>query len=156
MEFLPCGYKINFILLKKINGFQGKWYVLWIDIVWGLQKLGIILENKVPPNLKFAKYDFCESCSSFKKTNKNLFLNNKDDFWHRKLTLKTQNSPISLKAIHLFDKFKLILYPPVKNSIFQLALMRTNKHAVASSNNDNGTPEFFGIIRYPTGFNRFS
>ena len=36
--------------------------ILWIDIEWGLQKLGIILENKVPPNLKLAKHDFSKSC----------------------------------------------------------------------------------------------
>ena len=30
----------------------------------GLQKLGILLGDKLPPNLKLAKYDFCKSCSS--------------------------------------------------------------------------------------------
>ena len=37
--------KLDFI--KKINGLQGNCCVLRIDIAWGLQKLGIILENKV-------------------------------------------------------------------------------------------------------------
>ena len=43
-----------------MNGLQGNCYVLWIDIAFGLQKLGVILENKVPPNLKLAKHDFCK------------------------------------------------------------------------------------------------
>ena len=30
---------------------------MWNDIAWGLPKLGIILENIVPSNLKFAKHD---------------------------------------------------------------------------------------------------
>ena len=37
---------------------------MWIDIAWGLQKFGIILENKVPPNLK---HDFCKSFFLSKK-----------------------------------------------------------------------------------------
>ena len=48
-----------------MNGFQGKCCILWIDIAWSLQKLGISLENKVPPNLKLAKHDI----------NKDFFLN---------------------------------------------------------------------------------
>ena len=40
---------------------------LTYSIVWGQQKLDIILENKVPPNLKLSKHDFCDSCLSFKK-----------------------------------------------------------------------------------------
>ena len=35
--------------------------VLWIDIAWSFQKLGILLENKVPPNLKLSKaVDLCQ------------------------------------------------------------------------------------------------
>ena len=30
-------------------------YFFLIDIAWGLQKLGIILENKLPPLMKFVK-----------------------------------------------------------------------------------------------------
>ena len=58
MEFLTCGYKIVLISSKK-NGFQESCCILWIEIAWSLQKLGIILDNKVPPNLKVAKHDFC-------------------------------------------------------------------------------------------------
>ena len=73
-----------------------------------------------------------------KKLNiKLFFLYNKEKFWYRKLTLKTpnlpiwgtwryvnsQNTAISLKAIHFFDKIKLILYPQVRNSMTQLTLV---------------------------------
>ena len=30
-----------------MNALQGNCCILWIDIAWGLQKLGTILENKV-------------------------------------------------------------------------------------------------------------
>ena len=62
MEFLTCGNTISLIFIK-INGLQGNCciFVNWIDIAWGLQKLDIILENKVPPNLMLAKHDFCKT-----------------------------------------------------------------------------------------------
>ena len=66
MEFLPCGYKINFILLKKWMTFKqiAVSRELTYSIVWGQQKLDIILENKVPPNLKLAKNLINKSCSA--------------------------------------------------------------------------------------------
>jgi hypothetical protein len=48
MEFLACWYKISLILSKKKNGLQGNCCILKTDIAWGLQKLGLILENKEP------------------------------------------------------------------------------------------------------------
>ena len=36
--------------------------ILKTDIAWGLQKLGIILENKVPLNFMLAKYVVNKSC----------------------------------------------------------------------------------------------
>ena len=39
---------------NKMNGLEGN-SILKIDIARGLQKMGIILENKVPQNLKLAK-----------------------------------------------------------------------------------------------------
>ena len=62
-------------------------------------------------------YDFCKSCSSIEKDwIKIFFLYNRDNFWHiyRKLTLKTQNAAISLKAIHI----RLAIKKGKKNSIF--------------------------------------
>ena len=47
--------------LKK-NGLQGNCCILWIDIAWGQQQLGVILEYKVPPNSKWAKDAINESC----------------------------------------------------------------------------------------------
>ena len=39
-----------------MNGLQGNLCIfLWIDIAWGLQTLGLILENKLPPLIKFVK-----------------------------------------------------------------------------------------------------
>ena len=52
MEFLACWYKISLILS---NGLQGNFCILKTDIVWGLQKLGLILERKVPKNSKLEK-----------------------------------------------------------------------------------------------------
>ena len=53
MEFLACWYKISLIFPKN-NGLQGNYCILKTDIAWGLQKLGLILENKVTLN-KLAK-----------------------------------------------------------------------------------------------------
>ena len=67
------------------------------------------------------------------------------DFWHRKLTLKSQiltiwstwryvysqNSAISLRPIHFIAKIKLILLPRVRNSITYL---------LTSSGHWSGTP----------------
>jgi hypothetical protein len=40
---------------------------IYLDIsklAWSLKKLGIILENKVPPNLKLAKHEYFKSSLS--------------------------------------------------------------------------------------------
>ena len=37
--------------MKQSIGLQGNGCILKTDIAWGLQKLGLILENKVPQNL---------------------------------------------------------------------------------------------------------
>ena len=63
-EFLTRGTKISFILSKKNNGLQGNSCILVIDIALGLLKLGLILENKVAPNLKLTKGAINKSCSS--------------------------------------------------------------------------------------------
>ena len=36
--------------------------ILWIDIVWGLQKLGLILESKVVQKLSLEKNVFNKKC----------------------------------------------------------------------------------------------
>ena len=46
MEFLKWG-------AIKRNELKGNCKFFLIDIAWGLHKLGIILERKVSPNLKF-------------------------------------------------------------------------------------------------------
>ena len=35
--------------------------------MWGLQKLGMILENKLPPNLKLAQDKINKTCSTIQK-----------------------------------------------------------------------------------------
>ena len=51
VEFLIEGYKISPIFIKKMNVLKA-FFVLWklTYVAWGLQKLGIIKENKVPLN----------------------------------------------------------------------------------------------------------
>ena len=48
-----------------MNELQANCCILWIDIAWGLQKLGIILENKVSPNFKLAKNCINENLFGF-------------------------------------------------------------------------------------------
>ena len=55
MEFLTCKYEISLNLSKQLMAFKESAVVC---------ELGIILENKVPSNLKLAKHDFCKSCLS--------------------------------------------------------------------------------------------
>ena len=45
-----------------MSGIQGNCFILITDIAWGLQKLGLILENKAPVNLKLAKGIINISC----------------------------------------------------------------------------------------------
>ena len=50
------GYKISLNLLTyEMNGLQVNICILCIEIAWSLKKLGINLENKVPPNLNLEK-----------------------------------------------------------------------------------------------------
>ena len=42
-------------VIKKMNGLQGNCGILWIEIEWCLQKLGIILENRISKKLKVGK-----------------------------------------------------------------------------------------------------
>ena len=51
---LNCWVQNQLDLNNKMNGLEGN-SILRIDIARGLQKMGIILENKVPQNLKLPK-----------------------------------------------------------------------------------------------------
>ena len=46
-----------------MNGLQGNFCILKNDIAWGLQKLGLILENKVVQKLSLEKNVFNKKCS---------------------------------------------------------------------------------------------
>ena len=56
-----------------MNVLQGNCCILRIDKAWGLQKLGIILENKLPPTFKLENISMIEVVHLPKKMNKNLF-----------------------------------------------------------------------------------
>jgi len=54
------GFNIGFGFIKKMSVHQGDCCFLRIDKAWGLQKLGIILENKLPPNLRLENISIIE------------------------------------------------------------------------------------------------
>jgi len=56
-----------------MNVLPGNCCILRIDKAWGLQKLGIILEDKIPPNLGLENISVIEVVHLPKKMNKNLF-----------------------------------------------------------------------------------
>ena len=81
----------NKVFAQKSTVVKWNCCILWIDIEWGLQKLGLILESKVVQKLSLEKNVFNKKGSP-----KLIFLDeicllkNSVDFWHRKLTLKVQ------------------------------------------------------------------
>ena len=88
----------------KKQGFCSKW-ILWIDIVWGLQKLGLILESKVVQKLSLEKNGFNKKWSpKLIFLDENFFQKNSVGFWHRKLTLKVQ-------FLHFHDRIVLKQFP---------------------------------------------
>ena len=91
MEFLAWWVFKSKVFAQKSTVVKWNCYILWIDIVWSLQKLGLILESKVVQKLSLEKNVFNKKCSP-----KLIFLDEfffwkiSVDFWHRKLTLKVQ------------------------------------------------------------------
>ena len=76
---------------QKSTVFKWNCSILWIDIVWGIQKLGLILESKVVQKLSLEKNVFNKKCSpKLIFLDEFFFWKNSVDFWHRKLTLKVQ------------------------------------------------------------------
>ena len=81
MEFLPQGYKISLILTKMRIEFKALvYYIYELTFMWELQKLGIISENRVHPNMNLAL--------PLRGVNRPNYLNKKtysssniDDFW---------------------------------------------------------------------------
>ena len=72
----------------------GKWNccILWIDIVWNLWKLGLILESNMVQKLSLEKNVFNNKWSpKLIFLNEFFFWKNLVDFWHRKLNLKVQS-----------------------------------------------------------------
>ena len=95
VEFITRGYKISFILPKKMNELQINWSILWIDLAWALRKLGIILRNKIPSYSKM----------SLIKVKKLIifFLTSKVDFWQWKVKLWQFDLPGNHKNQHFID-----------------------------------------------------
>ena len=91
MEFLAWWVLKNQVFAQKSTVVKWNCSILWIDIVWGLQKLGPILESKVVQKLSLEKNVFNK-----KNSPKLIFLDEiffwkySVDFWHRKLTFKVQ------------------------------------------------------------------
>ena len=79
MEFLAWWVLQSEVFAQKSTVVNWNCSILWIDIVWGLQKLG--LESKVVQKLSLPKLIFFDEI---------FFWKNSVDFWHRKLTLKVQ------------------------------------------------------------------
>ena len=85
------------------QGFKRNCCILQIDIVWGLQKLGLILESKVVQKLSLEKNVFNKKwCSKLIFLDENLFRKKLVDFRHRKLALKVQFWHLSIYKIQQF------------------------------------------------------
>ena len=79
MEFLAWWVLKSQVFAQKSTVVKWNCSILWIDIVWGLQKLGLILESKVVQKLSLEKNVFNKKCSP-----KLIFL---DEFFFEKIWL---------------------------------------------------------------------
>ena len=79
MEFLPWWVLKSKVFAQKSTVVKWNCFILWIDIEWGLQKLGLILESKVVQKLSLEKNVFYKKCSP-----KLIFL---DEFFFEKIWL---------------------------------------------------------------------
>ena len=63
MEFLTWWVLKSKVFAQKSTVVKWNCFILWIDIVWGLQNLGLILESKVVQKLSLEKNGFNKKCS---------------------------------------------------------------------------------------------
>ena len=63
MEFLAWWVLKSKVFAQKSTVVKWNCYILQIDIVWGLQKLGLILESEVVQKLSLEKNTFNKKCS---------------------------------------------------------------------------------------------
>ena len=63
MEFLAWWVLKSQVFAQKSTVVKWNCFILQIDIVWGLQKLGLILESKVVQKLSLEKNVFNKKCS---------------------------------------------------------------------------------------------
>ena len=91
MEFLAWWVLKSKVFAQKSTVVKWNCFILWIDIVWGLQNLGLNLESKVVQKLSLEKNVFNKKCSpKLIFLNEFFFRRNSVDFWHKKLALKVQ------------------------------------------------------------------
>ena len=91
MEFFAWWVLKSKVFAQKSTVVKWNCCILWIDIVWGLQKLDLILGNKVVQKLKLEKNVFYKKWSSTIIFLDDFFFDkNSVDFWYRKMTLKVQ------------------------------------------------------------------
>jgi hypothetical protein len=91
MEFLAWWVLKSKVFTQKSSVVKWNCCILWIDIAWGLQKLGLIWESKVVQKLSLQKNAFNKKGSpKLIFLDEIFFWKNSVDFWHRKLTLKVQ------------------------------------------------------------------
>ena len=109
--------------------------------MWGLQKLGLILESKVVQKLSLEKNVFNKKCSpKLIFLDEFFFRKNSVDFWHRKLTLKVQfwhflrpwhyvnlqNTAISFECSWFLSK-NLAFYDPSSKKLYDLTDINVHK-----------------------------
>ena len=91
MDFLAWWVLKTKVFTQKSTVVKWNCCIFWIDIAWGLQKLGLILESKVVQKLSLEKNVFNKKWSpKLIFLDEFFFRKNSVDFWHRKLALKVQ------------------------------------------------------------------
>ena len=110
MEFLAWWVLKSKVFAQKSTVVKWNCFILWIDIVWGQQNLGLILESKVVQKLSLEKMVLTKNIllnwySSMKKTEKI-----SDGFWLRKMNLKVILTLFDTSSLHQFSKFNNFLW----------------------------------------------
>ena len=107
MEFLVWWVLKSKVFAQKSTVVKWNCFILWIDIVWGLQNLGLILESKVVQKLSLEKNGFNKKCSP-----KLIFLN---DFFFVKIRLKID---FESTILALFEALALCQFTKYSNFIW--------------------------------------
>ena len=95
MEFLAWWVLKSKVFAQKSTVVKKNCFILWIDIVWGLQNLDLILESKVVQKLSLEKNGLSKKCSP-----KLIFLNDFFFKFHSFLTYQKYSSLLYFCDIH--------------------------------------------------------